>query len=121
MKTLIAAVLSALLFVPSVFGQPSVGQTAYSTAAFCMTKEDAVAIAKVDSEDGAEVAIKRFAANPNCGIGSAVMTIKSVVLSLPTKRGKRVSVLEVQVKLSDGSKQTLFALTDGEVRGVTNI
>lgn len=117
---LTAAVLSTLLFVPSVFGQISIGQTAYSTAAFCLTKEDAVVIAKADSEKGVDDALKLFNANPNCGLGSAVITVKSVVLSLPTQRGKKVSVLEVQVELGDGSKQTLFVLTDGEVHGVTN-
>lgn len=118
---LAAAVLSTLLLVPSAFGQITIGQAAYTSAAFCATKEAAVAIAKVDSEKGSDIAFELFKSNPNCGLGTAVLTVKSVVLSLPIKRGGKVSVLEVQVELGDGSKQTLFVLTDGEVQGLTNI
>lgn len=90
-------------------------------APFCLNQADMVEVAKADMAGGPADAKILLQTKPECGIGEAFVTPKRVVFSGPTKRGATVRVLEVQVDLGDGSKLTLYMLTDVEIEGLTGV
>lgn len=99
------------------------GKTQAVRAPICLTAADMIPLAKLDAENGAEGPVKAMLglrANPNCGIGEAMMKAIRVVFSVKAERGM-IRVVEVEVEMADDSKAILYILTDTEVIGLTSI
>ena len=104
---------------PSIsWGQVALGKDQPVRAPLCMTKEDAIKIAKADVEQGIEVAIKLFNEAQECDIFQGVVKPLRVVYSGPTARGTTLRVLEVEISLESGHKRNFFMLVDAEIIGL---
>ncbi len=118
---LLTAVLSTLLLVSSAQAQVAIGAKGFARVPMCEKEKDMVAVAKADSAGGPEKAMELLQTlAPDCGIGVAEMLILRRVAHFPLARGGNVSVLEVEVELSDGTKQKVYIITDGAVTGIVN-
>lgn len=106
---IIIAILALWAF--GAFGQVVEGQDMLVRAPLCFTKQDAIAIAKVDAKQGPAAAGAMFSNSEKCGVAVVHIKVGKTVFSVKTARGT-TKVIEVQVEMADDSWRTLYMLTD---------
>lgn len=86
-------------------------------APVCKTQEAAVALAKLDHDQGPQAVVASINGGEDCGVGTFRARVVKVVYKNTTERGKDVRVLEVAVEMQDDSWKTFYILTDNPVEG----
>ena len=94
-----------------------IGKVQGVRAAFCTLQADAEATARADSEEGIPKAREVMVAR-ECGLGTAVVHPIRVTYSARTERGSTVRVIEVEVEMSDDTRQTFYMIADVEIVGL---
>lgn len=92
------------------------GQPIEVRAAFCQDKEEAIAIATADAQEGLGKAQQKFVTS-NCAVGVASIKLIKVVFSImDLKDNNRViRVVEVQVYRVGANPVTAYILTDQDL------
>ena len=118
MKTVVALVLLGLATQLHAKTELVIGKVQGVRAPFCTTQADAEAIARADSEQGIEKAREVLAAKDDCAPGIAVVHPLRVTYSGKTERGSTVRVVEVEVRMNDDTRETVYLITDVDIVGL---
>jgi hypothetical protein len=118
------AFITALLLVASSaqgFVRVPMNKKQAMFAPICIDKADAIRVADADKQSGPPGAQKAFAEGKSCGIAEVLIELQRIVHTVKTPDGRTTRVIEAQVDLEDGTRVTVFMLTDGYIEGAHEI
>lgn len=104
---LVVAVLSLGVYAVAFAAS---GDTFMGQASFCTQKENAVALAKLESEKGFKAAGEQYMKDDTCGAAAGLFVMGPHVFTVKTERGT-VNVDEAVLFLQGGQSATVYILS----------